>query len=206
GHPVCEFDVEKINQDKVAALFKIREVDNRKGNQFFQYISFVLMNGQTYVIHFTGLTEKEWTVEEKDSMEAKMQQQEIEDEKIQTQIDEAATKMWGIDVRLDKMQETSQEIPVQPKDAKAHDLQAKREALQAKIAEQKCLVQQEFLCPWVLQKKLKEQSYADDSSDSVVAATELMKRGRIYDEGIPDVYSPEKVQQMMAEGMSERFI
>uniref|UniRef100_A0A915HLI0 Uncharacterized protein n=1 Tax=Romanomermis culicivorax TaxID=13658 RepID=A0A915HLI0_ROMCU len=59
GHPVCEFDVEKINQDKVAALFKIREVDNRKGNQFSQYISFVPMNGQTYVIDFTGLTEKE---------------------------------------------------------------------------------------------------------------------------------------------------
>uniref|UniRef100_A0A915HUD3 Uncharacterized protein n=1 Tax=Romanomermis culicivorax TaxID=13658 RepID=A0A915HUD3_ROMCU len=65
------------------------------------------------------------TVEEKDSMEANMQQQEIEEKKIQTQIDEAATKMWGIDVRLDKMQETSQEIPIQPKDTKAHDLQAK---------------------------------------------------------------------------------
>uniref|UniRef100_A0A915J8Y5 Uncharacterized protein n=1 Tax=Romanomermis culicivorax TaxID=13658 RepID=A0A915J8Y5_ROMCU len=39
------------------------------------------------------------TVEEKDSMEAKTQQQETEEEKIQTQIDEAATKMWGIDAK-----------------------------------------------------------------------------------------------------------
>uniref|UniRef100_A0A915JN62 Uncharacterized protein n=1 Tax=Romanomermis culicivorax TaxID=13658 RepID=A0A915JN62_ROMCU len=64
------------------------------------------------------------TAEEKDSMEAKTQQQEIQEEKIQTQIDEAATKMSGIDVRLDKMQDASQEIPFQPKDAKALNLQA----------------------------------------------------------------------------------
>uniref|UniRef100_A0A915IHY6 Uncharacterized protein n=1 Tax=Romanomermis culicivorax TaxID=13658 RepID=A0A915IHY6_ROMCU len=114
--------------------------------------------------------------------------------------------MWEIDVRLDKMQETAQEIPVQPKESKAHDLQAKCEALQAKIVEQKHLVQQKFLGQRALQKKLKEQLYAEDSSDSAVAAPELIKRARIDDEGIPRVYSPEKVQQMMAEGMSERFI
>uniref|UniRef100_A0A915KIM3 Uncharacterized protein n=1 Tax=Romanomermis culicivorax TaxID=13658 RepID=A0A915KIM3_ROMCU len=74
-----------------------------------------------------------------------MQQQEIEEEKVQTLIDDAATKMSGIDVRLDKMQETWQEIAVQPKDAMAHGLQARREALQAKITEQKRLVRQDFL-------------------------------------------------------------
>uniref|UniRef100_A0A915HFZ7 Uncharacterized protein n=1 Tax=Romanomermis culicivorax TaxID=13658 RepID=A0A915HFZ7_ROMCU len=77
------------------------------------------------------------TLEDKDSMEAKTQQQEMDKEKVQTLMDEAATKMLGIDVRLDKKQETSQEIAVQPKDAKAHDLQAKCEVLQAKIQEQK---------------------------------------------------------------------
>uniref|UniRef100_A0A915I9C1 Phage protein n=1 Tax=Romanomermis culicivorax TaxID=13658 RepID=A0A915I9C1_ROMCU len=60
GHPVCGFDVEKINQDRVAALFKRRQVDNPKGNQFARYISFVLTNGQTYIINTTRLTEKEW--------------------------------------------------------------------------------------------------------------------------------------------------
>uniref|UniRef100_A0A915JDR8 Uncharacterized protein n=1 Tax=Romanomermis culicivorax TaxID=13658 RepID=A0A915JDR8_ROMCU len=33
-----------------------------------------------------------------------------------------------------------------------------------------------------------------------------MKPGKITEEGIPGVYSPEKVQQMLAEGMSEKFI
>uniref|UniRef100_A0A915JDQ6 DNA2/NAM7 helicase helicase domain-containing protein n=1 Tax=Romanomermis culicivorax TaxID=13658 RepID=A0A915JDQ6_ROMCU len=68
------------------------------------------------------------TAEEKDSMEAKTQQQENEEEKIQTQMDEAAAKMSGIDVRLDKMQEASQEILVQSKDPKAHYLQGKCQA------------------------------------------------------------------------------
>uniref|UniRef100_A0A915K1Q1 Uncharacterized protein n=1 Tax=Romanomermis culicivorax TaxID=13658 RepID=A0A915K1Q1_ROMCU len=58
-------------------------------------------------------------------MEAKTQKQETEEEKIQTQIDEAATKMSGIDVRLDKMQEASQEICVQIKDPKEFDWQKK---------------------------------------------------------------------------------
>uniref|UniRef100_A0A915KPY3 Uncharacterized protein n=1 Tax=Romanomermis culicivorax TaxID=13658 RepID=A0A915KPY3_ROMCU len=66
------------------------------------------------------------TMENKDSMEAKTQQQEIEEEKILTQIDEAATKMSGIDVRLDKMQEASQEIPVTAKDAQDFDLEARQ--------------------------------------------------------------------------------
>uniref|UniRef100_A0A915L8R4 Uncharacterized protein n=1 Tax=Romanomermis culicivorax TaxID=13658 RepID=A0A915L8R4_ROMCU len=60
GHPVCGFYVEKVNQDKVATLFKTREVKNLMGNQFAQYISFVLTNGQTYVINTTGFMEKEW--------------------------------------------------------------------------------------------------------------------------------------------------
>uniref|UniRef100_A0A915KRZ9 Uncharacterized protein n=1 Tax=Romanomermis culicivorax TaxID=13658 RepID=A0A915KRZ9_ROMCU len=34
GHPVCGFDVEKVHQDKVVALFKMREVDNPIGKQF----------------------------------------------------------------------------------------------------------------------------------------------------------------------------
>uniref|UniRef100_A0A915JYJ7 Uncharacterized protein n=1 Tax=Romanomermis culicivorax TaxID=13658 RepID=A0A915JYJ7_ROMCU len=34
GHPVCGFDVEKINQDEVTALFKMREVDNPMGKQY----------------------------------------------------------------------------------------------------------------------------------------------------------------------------
>uniref|UniRef100_A0A915IB52 Uncharacterized protein n=1 Tax=Romanomermis culicivorax TaxID=13658 RepID=A0A915IB52_ROMCU len=79
------------------------------------------------------------TAEEKDSKEAKTQQQEIEEEKIQTQIDKGTTKMSGINVRLDKMQEASKEIPVQPKDPKHQGLLAKPEALQAKIQEQKRL-------------------------------------------------------------------
>uniref|UniRef100_A0A915JKM7 Uncharacterized protein n=1 Tax=Romanomermis culicivorax TaxID=13658 RepID=A0A915JKM7_ROMCU len=69
------------------------------------------------------------TLEDNNSMEVKTQQQEIEEEKVQTLIDETAAKILGIDVRLDKMQETSQEIAIQPKDAKAHDLQAKHKAL-----------------------------------------------------------------------------
>uniref|UniRef100_A0A915KUJ0 Uncharacterized protein n=1 Tax=Romanomermis culicivorax TaxID=13658 RepID=A0A915KUJ0_ROMCU len=146
------------------------------------------------------------TLEDKDFMEAKTQQQEIDEEKVQTLIDEAATKMWGMDVRLDKMQEMSQEIAVWSKDPAGDDLQAKHKALQAKIQEQKGLVQEEFLHLRALQKKLKEQSYAEDSLDSAVAATELMKRGKLHEEGIPGVYSPEKIQQMMAERMSERFI
>uniref|UniRef100_A0A915HUP9 Uncharacterized protein n=1 Tax=Romanomermis culicivorax TaxID=13658 RepID=A0A915HUP9_ROMCU len=60
GHPVCGFDVEKINQDKVTALFKMREVHNPKGNQFTRYISLMLTIGQTYVIDTTGLMEMEW--------------------------------------------------------------------------------------------------------------------------------------------------
>uniref|UniRef100_A0A915KT51 Uncharacterized protein n=1 Tax=Romanomermis culicivorax TaxID=13658 RepID=A0A915KT51_ROMCU len=52
-------------------------------------------------------------LEDKDFMEAKMQQQEVEEEKVQTLINETATKMSGIDVRLDKIQETSQEIAVE---------------------------------------------------------------------------------------------
>uniref|UniRef100_A0A915KNK0 Uncharacterized protein n=1 Tax=Romanomermis culicivorax TaxID=13658 RepID=A0A915KNK0_ROMCU len=59
GHPVCGFDVKKTNQDKVVALFKTREVDNLKGKQFARYISFMLRNGQTYIINTTGLMEKE---------------------------------------------------------------------------------------------------------------------------------------------------
>uniref|UniRef100_A0A915JAJ6 Uncharacterized protein n=1 Tax=Romanomermis culicivorax TaxID=13658 RepID=A0A915JAJ6_ROMCU len=60
GHPVCRFNVEKINQDKVATLWKTREVDNRKGNQFAGYIRFAITNDQTHVIDTTGLMEKEW--------------------------------------------------------------------------------------------------------------------------------------------------
>uniref|UniRef100_A0A915HNM6 Uncharacterized protein n=1 Tax=Romanomermis culicivorax TaxID=13658 RepID=A0A915HNM6_ROMCU len=52
--------VEKINQDKVAAMFKRRELHNPMGKPFAQYISFTLMNGQSYIIHTTGLIEKEW--------------------------------------------------------------------------------------------------------------------------------------------------
>uniref|UniRef100_A0A915KDF5 Uncharacterized protein n=1 Tax=Romanomermis culicivorax TaxID=13658 RepID=A0A915KDF5_ROMCU len=33
-HPVCGFDVEKVHQVKVPALFKMREVDNMMGKQF----------------------------------------------------------------------------------------------------------------------------------------------------------------------------
>uniref|UniRef100_A0A915L6S9 Uncharacterized protein n=1 Tax=Romanomermis culicivorax TaxID=13658 RepID=A0A915L6S9_ROMCU len=124
------------------------------------------------------------TMEDKDSIEAKMLQQGIEEEKVQTLIDETAAKMWGIDVRLDKMHETAQEIAVQPKDAKARDVQAKCEAPQAKIQEQKRLMQGEFLHQQAIQKRLKEQSYSDDNSNSAVAATELMKRGRLQEEGI----------------------
>uniref|UniRef100_A0A915I9B3 Uncharacterized protein n=1 Tax=Romanomermis culicivorax TaxID=13658 RepID=A0A915I9B3_ROMCU len=60
GHSVCGFDVEKINQNKVATLFKRREVDNPLGTQFIRYISFTLMNSQIYIIDTTGLMEKEW--------------------------------------------------------------------------------------------------------------------------------------------------
>uniref|UniRef100_A0A915J776 Uncharacterized protein n=1 Tax=Romanomermis culicivorax TaxID=13658 RepID=A0A915J776_ROMCU len=62
GQPVCRFYVEKVHQDKVAALFKMREVDNPMGKQFAQYVSFALTNGQTYVINTTCLLEKEWTL------------------------------------------------------------------------------------------------------------------------------------------------
>uniref|UniRef100_A0A915I7C9 Uncharacterized protein n=1 Tax=Romanomermis culicivorax TaxID=13658 RepID=A0A915I7C9_ROMCU len=55
--------MEKVNQDKVAASFKMREVDNPMGKQFVCYISLVLTNGQTYVIDTTGLMEMEWTSE-----------------------------------------------------------------------------------------------------------------------------------------------
>uniref|UniRef100_A0A915KPQ0 Uncharacterized protein n=1 Tax=Romanomermis culicivorax TaxID=13658 RepID=A0A915KPQ0_ROMCU len=51
----------------------------------------------------------------------------------QTLIEETAAKMLAIDVRLDIMQETSQETAVEPKDLKDHDLQTKCKALQAKI-------------------------------------------------------------------------
>uniref|UniRef100_A0A915KJL4 Uncharacterized protein n=1 Tax=Romanomermis culicivorax TaxID=13658 RepID=A0A915KJL4_ROMCU len=43
-HPVCRFNVKKIGQDKVAALFKTTEVDNPSGKQFACYISFALSN------------------------------------------------------------------------------------------------------------------------------------------------------------------
>uniref|UniRef100_A0A915L1A8 Uncharacterized protein n=1 Tax=Romanomermis culicivorax TaxID=13658 RepID=A0A915L1A8_ROMCU len=136
GQLVCGFDVEKIGQDKVATLFKIREVDNPLGKQFAHYISFTLTNGQTYVIDTTNPLEREWdkankekeggvlepasqALEDKDSMEAKTQQEEIDEAKVQTLVEESAVKMLGIDVRLDKMQETSQEIAVQSKDPKA---------------------------------------------------------------------------------------
>uniref|UniRef100_A0A915JSE1 Uncharacterized protein n=1 Tax=Romanomermis culicivorax TaxID=13658 RepID=A0A915JSE1_ROMCU len=66
-----------------------------------------------------------------------------------------------------------------PKDAKAHDLQPRSKALQAKIREQKLLVQQLFPGQWALQEKLKEQSYAEDMSDSALVATKLMKREAI---------------------------
>uniref|UniRef100_A0A915IV82 Uncharacterized protein n=1 Tax=Romanomermis culicivorax TaxID=13658 RepID=A0A915IV82_ROMCU len=61
GQPVCEFDVEKVHQDKVATLFKMREVDNPMGNKFAPYISFTLTNSQTYIIDTTTLMGKEWT-------------------------------------------------------------------------------------------------------------------------------------------------
>uniref|UniRef100_A0A915KM01 Uncharacterized protein n=1 Tax=Romanomermis culicivorax TaxID=13658 RepID=A0A915KM01_ROMCU len=60
GHPICGFDVKKVHQDKVAALFKTREVDNLIGKQFARYISFALISGQTYVIDTTSLMENEW--------------------------------------------------------------------------------------------------------------------------------------------------
>uniref|UniRef100_A0A915KGU0 Uncharacterized protein n=1 Tax=Romanomermis culicivorax TaxID=13658 RepID=A0A915KGU0_ROMCU len=37
GQPVCGFDIEKVNPDKVTALFKTREVDNPMGKQFARY-------------------------------------------------------------------------------------------------------------------------------------------------------------------------
>uniref|UniRef100_A0A915KNX1 DUF4216 domain-containing protein n=1 Tax=Romanomermis culicivorax TaxID=13658 RepID=A0A915KNX1_ROMCU len=58
GHPVCGFNVEKVHQDKVAVLFKTREVDNLMGKQFTRYINFALMNSQTYVINTTSLMKK----------------------------------------------------------------------------------------------------------------------------------------------------
>uniref|UniRef100_A0A915KI80 Uncharacterized protein n=1 Tax=Romanomermis culicivorax TaxID=13658 RepID=A0A915KI80_ROMCU len=48
------------------------------------------------------------TLENKDCMEAKMQEEEIEEAKVQTIFDETAPKMSVIDVRLDKMQEKFQ--------------------------------------------------------------------------------------------------
>uniref|UniRef100_A0A915JY38 Uncharacterized protein n=1 Tax=Romanomermis culicivorax TaxID=13658 RepID=A0A915JY38_ROMCU len=50
----------KVHQDKVAALFKTREVDNPMGKQFAGYVSFALTNGQTYIIDTTSLMGKEW--------------------------------------------------------------------------------------------------------------------------------------------------
>uniref|UniRef100_A0A915J3J2 Uncharacterized protein n=1 Tax=Romanomermis culicivorax TaxID=13658 RepID=A0A915J3J2_ROMCU len=102
------------------------------------------------------------TLEDKTSMEAKMQQEEIEEAKVQTLIDKTTAKMPSIDGRLDKMQVTSEEIAVQSKDPIADDLQARQEALQAKIHKQNRLVPQEFLHQQALQKQLKEQSYSDD--------------------------------------------
>uniref|UniRef100_A0A915IAC0 Uncharacterized protein n=1 Tax=Romanomermis culicivorax TaxID=13658 RepID=A0A915IAC0_ROMCU len=58
GHPFCGYVVEKISQDKVSTLFKMREVDNPLGKQLAHYISFALTNGQMYVIDTTGLMEK----------------------------------------------------------------------------------------------------------------------------------------------------
>uniref|UniRef100_A0A915HQH5 Uncharacterized protein n=1 Tax=Romanomermis culicivorax TaxID=13658 RepID=A0A915HQH5_ROMCU len=52
------------------------------------------------------------TLEDKTSMEAKTQQEEIEEDKVQTLIDKTAAIMSGIDVRLEKLQEESQEIAV----------------------------------------------------------------------------------------------
>uniref|UniRef100_A0A915KJE0 Uncharacterized protein n=1 Tax=Romanomermis culicivorax TaxID=13658 RepID=A0A915KJE0_ROMCU len=59
-HPVCGFDVEKIGQNKVAALLKMREVHNPIGQPFAHYISLLLANSQTYIIDMTGLMDQEW--------------------------------------------------------------------------------------------------------------------------------------------------
>uniref|UniRef100_A0A915IIE1 Uncharacterized protein n=1 Tax=Romanomermis culicivorax TaxID=13658 RepID=A0A915IIE1_ROMCU len=86
-----------------------------------------------------------YTEEDKTYMEAKSQKKEIEAE-VQSLIDEAAIKMSVIDVRLEKMQETSDEIAAQKKDPKLDDLSARHDALHTKIQEQKRLAQQELLC------------------------------------------------------------
>uniref|UniRef100_A0A915I165 Uncharacterized protein n=1 Tax=Romanomermis culicivorax TaxID=13658 RepID=A0A915I165_ROMCU len=41
---------------------EMREVNNSMGKQFARYISFTLTNGQTNIIHTTGLKEKEWAM------------------------------------------------------------------------------------------------------------------------------------------------
>uniref|UniRef100_A0A915HIC6 Uncharacterized protein n=1 Tax=Romanomermis culicivorax TaxID=13658 RepID=A0A915HIC6_ROMCU len=51
-----------------------------------------------------------------------------------------------------------------------------------------------------------QSSSEADEEEEAIAATELMKRWKITQEGIPGVCSPEKVRQMLAEGMSENFI
>uniref|UniRef100_A0A915IB49 Uncharacterized protein n=1 Tax=Romanomermis culicivorax TaxID=13658 RepID=A0A915IB49_ROMCU len=78
--------------------------------------SFALTKGQTYLIDTPSLIEKE----------------EIVEAKVQNLIGDAATKMSGIDVRLDTTQQTSEEITVQKKDLKSDDLQGKHDALQKK--------------------------------------------------------------------------
>uniref|UniRef100_A0A915II77 Uncharacterized protein n=1 Tax=Romanomermis culicivorax TaxID=13658 RepID=A0A915II77_ROMCU len=61
GQPVCGFDIEKVHQDKVTALFKRREVNNPMGKRFARYVSFALTNSQMYVMDTTTLMVKEWT-------------------------------------------------------------------------------------------------------------------------------------------------
>uniref|UniRef100_A0A915IMN5 Uncharacterized protein n=1 Tax=Romanomermis culicivorax TaxID=13658 RepID=A0A915IMN5_ROMCU len=131
-------------------------------------------------------------LEDKDSMEAKTQQEEIEEAKVQTLIDTTIMTMSRIDVRLDKTQETSQEIAVLFKDPKAHDLHAKCEALQAKIQEQKRLAQQKFLHQQTIQKKMKEQSCSDDGSDSAVTATDLMIMADFMEKEFQEYIFPEE--------------
>uniref|UniRef100_A0A915JTU6 Uncharacterized protein n=1 Tax=Romanomermis culicivorax TaxID=13658 RepID=A0A915JTU6_ROMCU len=67
------------------------------------------------------------TSEDKDSMEAKTQQQAIEEEKIQTQIDEAATKMSGIDARACRLAAQDQQQQGMPVTSSENDTYNKAE-------------------------------------------------------------------------------